>query len=278
MMSKVRSAGSVIGVLILYYAAAALLMAMGLDSLTTTVALDIIIAILVVVWWKSNKEHRIVSCKIEGGFGALLCMFIAMFILGQFTGTMVESWFGPGAFGHYQTTMQSNAVVALLLSLIVAPIAEECLVRGFIYQQFRRGWGTWVAWISQAVVFALMHGTLVHAVPTFLTALFLGLVYERTGDLRWPIAFHVIYNLSAMLFSGVNVPDVLCTPWVDIPLDIICVAVMAVMYANIMNKKVVAVVRHVAKPLGVAQLAVRPAEKREEEHYVPQENQEEEND
>lgn len=277
MMSKIRSAGSVVGVLILYYVAAALLMAMGLDSLIVTVVLDIIIATLVVIWWKSNKEHRITSCKIEGGFGALLCMFIAMFLLGQLTGNMVESWFDPGAFEHYQTTMQSNAAVVLLLSLLVAPVAEECLVRGFIYRQLRRGWNLWVAWIGQAIIFALMHGTLVHAVPTFLAALFFGLVYERTGDLRWPIVLHVIYNLSVMFFSGVNVPDVLCTPWVDIPLDIICVAVMAVMYANIMNKKVVAVVLHVAKPLGVAQLVVRPAEKREEGPYGPQENQEEEN-
>lgn len=272
MMGKVRSIASVAGVLLLYYVAAFLLMTAGLDSLTATVALNIVVATLVVVWWKSSKEHRITPCDAKGGFGALLCMFLVMFVLGQVTGTMVENQFGSGAFGQYQTAMHSNAAIAVLLSLVVAPVAEECLVRGFIYKQLREGWSVWVAWIGQAVVFAMMHGTLVHVAPTFMTALFLGLVYERTGDLRWPIGFHMIYNLLVLFAGGVNVPDILCTPWVDIPLDIICVAVMAAMYASILDKKVIAVTFHEAKPMGVAQLAVRPAEKREEESHGPQED------
>lgn len=276
-MGKLRSIGTVGGALFLYYAFAVLLMASGLDSLTTTVALNIIMATFVVVWWRVSKEHRIEPCNIKVDFGALLCMFLAMFVLGQFTGTMVENLFGPGAFWQYQIALHSNAGVALLLSLVIAPIAEECLVRGFIYQQIRAEWSFWVAWIAQAVIFALMHGTLVHAVPTFLTALFLGLVYEYTGDLRWPIGFHMIYNLMAMFAGGITVPDILCTPWVDIPLDIICVVIMAMMYANVINKKAFVVTSHAEKPLGVAQLAVRPVEKREEEFHGSQEDEEEKN-
>lgn len=277
-MGKVRSIFSVIGVLSLYYVAAVAFMAAGMDSMTTTVALDIITATLVVVWWNFKKEYRIKPCNMKGGLGALLCMFVAMFILGQLTGTMIENIYGAGAFAQYQTALHANPGVALLLSLFVAPIAEECLVRGFVYQQLRRGWSVWVAWIGQAIVFALMHGTLVHMIPTFMTALFLGLVYERTGDLRWPIGFHMIYNLLVLFVGGVPVADILCTPWVDIPLDIICVVVMAMMYKDIINRKSVSVTIRLLAPMGVAQLAPRPVEKREEESYGSQEDQDEEND
>lgn len=277
-MGKLRSVFSIIGMLSFYYVAAVAFMAAGMDSITTTAVLDIIIATFVVVWWKSKKEHRITPCNMKGGFVALLCVFVAMFILGQLTGTMIENLYGAGAFAQYQTALHANPGVALLLSLFVAPIAEECLVRGFIYQQLRRGWSVWVAWIGQAVVFALMHGTLVHLIPTFMTALFLGLVYERTGDLRWPIGFHVVYNSLVVFVGSVPVADILCTPLVDIPLDIICVAIMAVMYRNVIRSKSFSVIVCAPAPMGVARLVPWPAEKREEGSYDPQEDKDKEND
>ena len=266
-MDKIRSIVSVAGVLFLYYVGAVLLMSAGLDSLTATVVLNIIVTVFVVLWRKSAREHRIAPCDMRKGFGMLLCVFLLMFVLGQLTGTMVEKLFGPGAFGRYQTTMQSNPSIALLLSLVVAPIAEECLLRGFIYQQLRQSWSFWTAWIVQAVIFAWMHGTLVHAVPTFLTALFLALVYEYTGSLRGPIGFHMAYNLLALLVGGMYVPDILYAPapWVIVLLDIICVAVMVVMYAYVINRKFVSETVYETEPLGIAQLAVRPAEKSDEE-------------
>lgn len=266
-MDKIRSIASVAGVLFFYYVGAVLLMSAGLDSLTATVVLNIIVTVLVVLWRKSVREHRTAHCDIKGEFGTLLCMFLLMFVLGQLTGTMVEKLFGPGAFGRYQTTMQANPSVALLLSLIVAPIAEECLLRGFIYQQLRQSWSFWTAWIVQAVVFAWMHGTLVHAVPTFLTALFLALVYEYTGNLRWPIGFHMAYNLLALFAGGMNVPDILYAPWVTIPLDIICVAVMAVMYSDVINRKFISETVYETEPLGTAQLVARPVEKNDKEQH-----------
>ena len=264
-MDKIRSIASVAGVLFLYYIGAVLLMSAGLDSLTATVVLNIIVTVFVVFWRKSTREHRTAPCNTKDGLSTLLCVFLLMFVLGQLTGTMVEKLFGSGAFGRYQTTMHANPSVALLLSLIVAPIAEECLLRGFIYQQLRQSWSFWTAWIVQAVVFAWMHGTLVHAVPTFLTALFLALVYEYTGNLRWPIGFHMAYNLLALFAGGMSVPDILYAPWVTVPLDIICVAVMAVMYADVINRKFVSETVYEIEPLGVAQLAVRPAEKNDDE-------------
>lgn len=271
-MGKLRSIFSVIGALSLYYIAAVALMAVGMDSMTATVVLDIITATLIVVWWNFKKEYRIKPCNMKGGFGALLCMFVAMFILGQLTGTMIENLYGAGAFAQYRTALHANPGVALLLSLFVAPIAEECLIRGFIYPQLYFGWSIRVAWIGQAVVFALMHGTLVHIIPTFMTALFLGLVYERTGDLRWPIGFHMVYNLLVMFVGSVPVADILCTPLVDIPLDIICVAIMAVMYRNVIRSKSFSVIVRAPMPMGVARLVPWSAEKREERSYDSQEN------
>lgn len=268
-MQKIRSLINIFGILICYYAAAIGLTKCGMDPLTVTVIVDIITATSLVSWWTLHKKCQIEPCHLQNGFGILLGMFLLMFILGQLTGTMIESIFGLGSFKQYQATMHANAAIAVLLSLVVAPIGEECLVRGFIYQQLRCGWGFWAAWFGQAGLFALMHGTLVHAMPTFLTALFLGLLYERTGDLRWPIGFHMIYNLLVVFTSGVSVPKILYTPWLDIPLDIVCVLAMTAMFAEVLDDKCINIDR--AKPIGIAQLVTRPIEKRKEGSYETQE-------
>lgn len=276
-MSKLRSVFNIAVVLFFYYAIAGLLIAIGMHSVRATFIVDIM-AVMFVILWRDYIKYSYIAPRANKGELSLFGMFVPVFVFGQLTGTTVEKLFGPGSFAHYQDTLHSDVVFAVVLMLVVAPIAEEYLVRGFIYEQLCRGWGFRLAWIGQAVIFAVMHGTLVHAVPTFLTGLFLALVYERTGDLKWSIGFHMAYNLLALTVGGSSVPEFLCTPWVAIPLDIVCVFVLWVMYSNTIDNKLVVAVYHKAKPMGVARLAPRPVEKREEEFYGSQEDQEEEND
>lgn len=270
-MSELRSMFNIAVVLLFYYVIAGFLIAIGMHSVRATFIVDIM-AVMFVILWRDYIKYSHSAPRDNKVESSLFGMFVPVFVFGQLTGTTVEKLFGPGSFAHYQDTLHSDVVFAVVLMLVVAPIAEEYLVRGFIYEQLCRGWGFYLAWIGQAVIFAVMHGTLVHAVPTFLTGLFLALVYEQTGNLEWSIGFHMAYNLLALLVGGSWVPEFLCTPWVVIPLDIICVFVLWVLYSNIIDNKLVVAIHHKAKPMGVAHLAPRPAEKREEESYGSQED------
>lgn len=279
MKNKVLTLLDISGVLIIYYIGAGLLLFSGMDSITATVCLNVLIATFIVIWWKLHPEYRIKPLSFSGNFVIFLGIFLVMFVLGQFTGTMVQKIFGSGAFANYQHAMQSNASVAVLLSFIVAPVAEECLVRGFIYQKLRLSFGLWFAWVLQAVIFAFMHGTMVHVVPTFLTALFLGLVYERTGNLRWPIFFHIVYNISAAIMGGLSIPNAFFTPYVLVPLDIACVAMMFFMFKAVvdMKNRVVYSSTVSLEPICKAVLVTRPIERREEVHDGSEESEEKEN-
>lgn len=275
-MSEFRSMFNIAVVLLFYYVIAGFLIAIGMNPVHATLIVDVM-AVMFVILWRDYIKYNYTPRDNKGEF-SLFSMFFVVFIFGQLTGTMFEKLFGPGSFAHYQDTLRSDVPFAVFLMLIVAPIAEEYLVRGFIYEQLCRGWGFRLAWIGQAVIFAVMHGTLVHAIPTFLTGLFLALVYERTGDLAWSIGFHMAYNLLALTVGGSSVPEFLCMPWVAITLDILCVFVLWVMYSNTINNKLVVAIYHKAKPMGVAHLAPRGVEKREEGSYGSQEDQEEAND
>ena len=92
--------------------------------------------------------------------------------------------------------------VALITTLIVnlvllAPLAEELLFRGWIYTALRRGFSFWPSYLATLVLFAGIHWDPSHTriVQVLPLAAALGLVRERAGSIKPTIALHAIYNL-----------------------------------------------------------------------------------
>ena len=84
--------------------------------------------------------------------------------------------------------------LVVLAVVVLAPIAEEIFFRGIVYNAWLREGGRRWAFFGSAALFALIHLSLVAAVPIFLLGLALAWVYERTGTLLAPIAMHVTVN------------------------------------------------------------------------------------
>ena len=89
-------------------------------------------------------------------------------------------------------------ISTLMINLVVlAPIAEELLFRGWIQTALRGGIGVWPGGIVTAVLFAAIHYDANHR-RFFLVlplAIALGLVREISGSIRPTILLHAIYNL-----------------------------------------------------------------------------------
>ena len=88
----------------------------------------------------------------------------------------------------------------LVMVIGVAPITEEYLFRGVLQTGFSR-YGNRFAIVLQAVLFALLHGNVIQAVPTFFIGLVLGYVVSTTGSLYNAIFIHVLNNLVATVMS-----------------------------------------------------------------------------
>lgn len=88
------------------------------------------------------------------------------------------------------------AVIAM--AVIVAPVAEEVLFRGYFYGVIRRFGGRVPAILISSLLFAAIH---VH-LPSFpglaVLAMILCLLYERTGSLWAPITMHSLFNASTI--------------------------------------------------------------------------------
>ena len=89
---------------------------------------------------------------------------------------------------------RASVLVTVLLGVVVAPVAEELLFRGYLYGTLRRHVGPWVGMIAGAALFALIHVNLPALPALFVLALCLTLAYEATGSLLVCMAMHATFN------------------------------------------------------------------------------------
>ncbi len=98
-----------------------------------------------------------------------------------------------------------SLVIVLVTAVVVAPIAEEVLFRGVLFQAVRNRGGFWPAATVSSAVFALIHVEIVASQPLALVGLFtFGLVlawsFHKAGSLVVPIVAHAVFNALVITF------------------------------------------------------------------------------
>jgi uncharacterized protein len=92
------------------------------------------------------------------------------------------------------------AVTAVLMIVLLAPVAEELFFRGFVFAGLRTRWSLWPAAITSGLIFGLVHAPtgITTVVPLAALGLALCWLYDRTGSL-WPcVIAHMINNGLAL--------------------------------------------------------------------------------
>ncbi len=84
------------------------------------------------------------------------------------------------------------SVVLLLLAVLVGPIVEELVFRGFVYRAFERQWGWFASMLATSILFGLYH---THYWGAFVSSIIYVCLLRRTGSLRAPILVHMMFNL-----------------------------------------------------------------------------------
>lgn len=162
------------------------------------------------------EKENLVSCDLKYFLGLLL---LAVWFFSQTASICLYTYVGDEVFKTYSQNLVSGpAALTLILPIILAPICEELLIRGLVYQLLKvtlsdQG----LAFFLQAFVFALLHGTLVHMFSGFLAGLFFALVLDWTGRLSYSILAHSLYNIGALGLTGKALPAFLVHPAIVIP-------------------------------------------------------------
>jgi membrane protease YdiL (CAAX protease family) len=96
--------------------------------------------------------------------------------------------------------VQDPLVIVLMAvaAVIVAPLAEEVVFRGYLYPAAKRFCGRGGAILFSSLVFAAAHGHVVALLPLFLLAVILCLLYEFTGSILACMSVHFLFNAATV--------------------------------------------------------------------------------
>ena len=86
----------------------------------------------------------------------------------------------------------------LFAGVILAPVCEEFLFRGFFYAVGKRYLGPLASGFACALLFAVFHLSVTAFAGLFVLAVCLTLAYELTGSLLVPIGMHALFNFTCL--------------------------------------------------------------------------------
>ncbi|MBT9314032.1 CPBP family intramembrane glutamic endopeptidase [Leptothoe spongobia] len=114
----------------------------------------------------------------------------------------------PGYVENYfESTQTFTNIPELILffctTIILAPLLEEFIFRGVIFQKWGLRWGVTRGLVASSLLFSVIHIRF-DIIPIFLGGLFLALLYMRTSSLVAPMLCHALYNATAVGWKAIK--------------------------------------------------------------------------
>jgi len=136
-------------------------------------------------------------------FGQFLLYFmIAMFVMnaGAYIATFITGFLeifigsGEGAGGSVDSFVGGAPIwLILLVVVIIGPIFEELMFRKVLFDRLSI-YGNRLTILVTSVAFGLFHGNLEQFIYATGIGFILGIVYSKTGKIRYPIFLHMLLN------------------------------------------------------------------------------------
>lgn len=127
---------------------------------------------------------------------------IAYIVYTLVAGVIIEfmnnfSWFNAEqaqdvGFSYFVTA--GDRILAMIAIVLVAPIAEELIMRGWLYGKLRNRLKAWLAILLTSLLFGLLHGQWNVAVSTFILSVVMCGLREITGTIWSGMLLHILSN------------------------------------------------------------------------------------
>ena len=106
--------------------------------------------------------------------------------------------------GFSQISQRYEFILAFIMLIVIAPIAEEILFRGYLFGKLRQHAPLWLAILITSGVFGLVHGAWNVGIDVFALSIILCLLRVVSKSL-WPsILLHMLKNSIAFYFLFIN--------------------------------------------------------------------------
>ena len=105
------------------------------------------------------------------------------------------------SMANYENSFYTGVDFFTIINLVImAPLCEEIFFRGYIFNKLKTIHKPLTAIIISAIIFAVVHGTLIQQLSVWVDGCIYAYFFYRTGNIKLSIVGHFIGNLAA-LFS-----------------------------------------------------------------------------
>lgn len=94
---------------------------------------------------------------------------------------------------------EMESIPGILAAVIIAPIFEEILFRGLIFNELRKNVNVVVSIILQALIFGLFHGNLAQGIYAALLGSVAAIIYVWTKSIVSNMLLHIFFNICGSL-------------------------------------------------------------------------------
>lgn len=185
---------------------------------------------------RNNKLNIGLNCE-EGKIPYIISLIVMGISFFMFSSGIIDMFDLTKYSDSYATiinSLSSGGVIFNIIAVgIVAPVSEELMIRGVIYNNLKKYITPAFAVFIQAFLFGIMHMNIIQSTYAIFAGLILGYVYEKSGSLLVSSIFHISFNISNHLFS---IP--LLSHIAEIPLLMLITGVILLIYTfKYFNKK-----------------------------------------
>ena len=178
------------------------------NILCLTTAISAIVAIL---WYKLafvkkytvEKKEELRKNVLHGKVIAMLIIVAVGCYSLDVTIANLVAWLSPAAMDSFDSIMgaalSGSLVISFLTMVILAPVAEECLLRGIVFQMLSKRFTAIPAVVLSALFFSLYHLNIMQALYVLPLGLLLGYTAYKCKSVLPCILIHMVNNLMPFL-------------------------------------------------------------------------------
>jgi membrane protease YdiL (CAAX protease family) len=158
-----------------------------------------------IVWWEVFGLDQQGAASVLGRAVILLLLALPLIAAALLISQIVLATGGDDASAQELVRFLARSPSALakgvvaVSAIVLAPIQEEFIFRGYIYGVLRRYVGVPVGILVNAAIFAGIHLHAPSFAGLFVLAVCLTLAYEWTGSLLVPITVHALFNSLSII-------------------------------------------------------------------------------
>lgn len=182
-------------------------LSLGMTALTINIVYFAVNVLAVVLIFRRFLRQSFFGGSFWGFVQALVLGF-AMYYAGTWVLQFLLSKLAPGFTIYNNNTVagliSANTYVMMAITVLVAPIIEETLVRGLVFGSIRPT-SRMMAYLVSVILFTLMHNwqyfmlypaasVLISCIPYIPASIALAWTYERAGTIWASITLHAVVN------------------------------------------------------------------------------------